>query len=248
MAALSTSTRATATSTSPVGRDGFTVSAQRATTVALESDHVLRAQRLGRGVRLARHGRVEDELHHAAAVAQVDEDRACRGRAGGPPSRPGARCCPRRSAAARRGRRRDSRSRPPACRPQRRTSRRERPAPRRPRPPLRRSRTRAMPGSSHSRPRSTAPLRVAAAGLLELALGAAAGQVELDLEQQLAAQLLRQREGPPAQTFVVAHEVGVRARPRRAHGRAMTREMRSRPVPKPTPGVGGPPICSTRPS
>ena len=42
--------------------------------VAADGDHELGAQRLGDGVRLRRHGRVEHQLDDAAAVAQVDED------------------------------------------------------------------------------------------------------------------------------------------------------------------------------
>ena len=55
--------------------------------LALDADHVLGAQRAGQRVRLGRRLGVEDELEHAAAVAQVDEDQAAEVAAARDPAR-----------------------------------------------------------------------------------------------------------------------------------------------------------------
>ena len=83
-------------------------------------------------------------------------------------------------------------------------------------------------------------------GVLELALEAAAGEVELGREAGVA-QLDGQRHRPLALARVGDRDEGVAAA-RLAPPRPSASRIRSIPAAQPTAGVAGPPSCSIRPS
>ena len=66
--------RSARSSTSPVARRGFCVPGKRSATRAVDLEHELAAGARGDRMRLGRFGRIDDDLRHAVAVAQVDED------------------------------------------------------------------------------------------------------------------------------------------------------------------------------
>ncbi len=173
--------------------------------LAARREHVLGAHLLGERVRLGDARRVEHELHHAAAVAEIDEDEVAVVAAARDPAGEahlaadvgGAQLAridvaehqdsfPRRAAS--------SAAKPAAARSSS------------PPPSMVRRRTRVVAELVEAEQHRQ--LRAAAAGLLELALGAAPGEVQLG-GQAGASQLLGDAEGGGARLVAEADHVDV---------------------------------------